>query len=396
MKKLWFYRNNIGDDGVAAFAHVLRGIGTSLKTLGLGDISIGNEGLSALVAALSNSNCSSLEILDLSENDFSLAAAGLRSLSDWLQTAVLNLNQLRLRECDINDEGLQALCVGATNHCKDLDLSENDSITPLGLRYLSTSLQSVSCRLENLYLCFMNIGDDGAELLARGLISNKSLRCLHFRGEYEDDISITRAGWSTFSAVLCDTSTVNNTYLSNHTVQELWNEYHHADEDFDIDEEIVLYLRLNKEHPQYAARCKILMNHTHLDMVPFLRWGLKFLPLAVGWFESAKPCTTLSIYEDDLSRQVLDESEEVYQSRVLTVLYEFVRGVPKKVLERRDELSFVAAYDDKIAMVEEENKRLRKDNKRLLENVEERDEKIAKKNKRLCSILESVRKSVDD
>jgi hypothetical protein len=56
----------------------------------------------------------------------------------------------------------------------------------------------------------------------------------------------------------------------------------------------------------------------------------------------------------------------------------------------------VAAYDDKIAMVEEENKRLRKDNKRLLENVEERDEKIAQKNKRLCSILESVRKSLDD
>jgi len=134
-------------------------------------------------------------------------------------------------------------------------------------------------------------------------------------------------------------------------------------------------------------------------MVPFLRWGLKCLPLAVGWFESAKPCTTLSIYENysEYRRRLLDESEEVYQSRVLTVLYEFfVRGVPKEVLERRVELALVAAYDDKIAMVKEENKRLRKDNKRLLENVEERDEKIAQKNKRLCSILESVRKSLDD
>eukprot|EP00984_Skeletonema_dohrnii_P014709 scaffold6224_cov75-Skeletonema_dohrnii-CCMP3373.AAC.1 len=396
LKELHFYRNNIGDDGVAALASGLRSIGPSLNTLGLSNNSFGNEGLLALVAALAN--CTSLEELDISYNDFSLATAELRSLSDWLQSNQMDLKWLNFACCGINDEGLQALSEGATNHCKDLDLSENDSITPLGLRYFSTSLQSVSCRLENLYLCYMNIGDDGAEVLARGLIGNKSLRCLHFRGEFEDDIEITRAGWSAVSAVLCDTSTVNNTYLSNHTVQELWNDCYDHEEDFDIDESVVQYLQLNHEHPQYAARCKILMNHTHLEMAPLLQWELKCLPLAVGWFESAKPCTTLSIYEDDSSRrrQVLDEPEQVYQSRVLTALYEFVRGVPRKVLERRDELALVAAYDDKIAMVEEENKRLRKDNKRLLENVEERDEKIAQKNKRLCSILESVRKSLDD
>eukprot|EP00984_Skeletonema_dohrnii_P034689 scaffold33638_cov142-Skeletonema_dohrnii-CCMP3373.AAC.7 len=392
LKELCFHGNNIGDDGVAALASGLRSIGPFLKTLGLSNNSIGNEGLLALVTALES--CTSLEELDLSNNDFSLATAELRSLSDWLQSNQMDLKWLNFESCGINDEGLQALSEGATNHCKVLDLSENNSITALGLRYLSTPLQSVSCHLENLYLGRMNIGDDGAEVLARGLIGNKSLRCLHLCDD-DEDIAITRAGWSAFSAVLCDTSTVNNTYLSNHTVQELWNDYH-TEEDFDIDEDIVLYLQLNKEYPQYAARCKILMNHTHLDMVPFLRWGLKCLPLAVGWFESAKPCTTLSIYEDDLSRQVLDESEEVYQSRVLTALYEFVRGVPKKVLERRDELALVAAYDDKIAMVEEENKRLRKDNKRLLENVEERDEKIARKNKRLCSILDSVKKTLDD
>jgi len=405
LKKIYFYRNNIGDDGVASLASGLRSIGPSLKTLGLHDNSFGNEGLLPLVAALES--CTSLEELDLSYNDFSLATAGLRSLSDWLQSNQMDLKWLNFACCGINDEGLQALSGGAAKHCKDLSLSGNDSITALGLRHLSTSLQSVSCHLENLYLSSMDIQDDGAEVLARGLSGNKVLQCLHLR-EDEEDIAITRAGWAAFSAVLCDTSSVNNTYLSNHTVQELWCDCDdHDDEDEgidpfrDIDEDIVLYLQLNKEHPQYAARCKILMNHTHIDMVPFLRWGLKCLPLAVGWFERSKPCTTLSIYENDpdlrrRSSQVLDESEEVYQSRILTALYEFVRGVPRKVLERRDELALVAVYDDKIAMVEEENKRLRRDNKRLLENVEERDEKIAQKNKRLCSILESVRKSLDD
>ncbi|KAK1733712.1 leucine-rich repeat protein, partial [Skeletonema marinoi] len=184
LKELLLYNNNIGDDGVAALASRLRSIAPSLKTLGLSWNSIGNDGLSALVAALES--CTSLEELDLSDNDFSLATAGLASLSDWLQTAVLNLNELSLRYCAINDEGLQALTEGAVNHCKGLNLSENDSITALGLRYLSTSLQCDSCRLESLFIGSINIGDDGAEVLARGLIGNKVLRCLELRDDEGD------------------------------------------------------------------------------------------------------------------------------------------------------------------------------------------------------------------
>eukprot|EP00984_Skeletonema_dohrnii_P029364 scaffold19900_cov119-Skeletonema_dohrnii-CCMP3373.AAC.1 len=380
LKKLSL-EDGIGDDDVASLVNGLKSIGPSLKVLHLKDNLIGNEGLLALVAALVN--CTSLEELDLARNDFSMATAGLGSLSDWLQEAVLNLNKLSLLGCQMNDEGLQALAEGATNHCKDLDLSGNDSITALGLRYLSTSLQSESCRLEKLDLGWMGIGDDGAGVLARGLVGNKVLR-LHLCGECEDEIAITHAGWSAFSPVLCDTSSVNNTYLSNHTIQELW----HCDAfDFiNIDEEIVQYLQLNKAHPQHAARCKILMNHSHLDMTPLLQWELKCLPLAVGWFERAAICTTLSIHNSnpDSCRLILEESKEVFQSRILTALYEFVRGVPKKVLERRDELALVAVYDDKIAMIQED--------------VESRKRKITQleeENKRLRGVVESVRNVLD-
>ena len=371
MKKLLFDTNNIGDDGVAALASGLRSIGPSLKTLGLHDNSIGNEGLLALVTALES--CTSLEELDLSDNDFSLATAGLRSLSDWIQSNQMDLKWLNFESCGINDEGLQALS-GAARYCKDLQLAGNGSITPLGLRHLSNSLQSVSCHLENLYLGRMNIGDDGAEVLARGLIGNKSLRCLHLRDD-EEDIGITRAGWSAFSAALCDTSTVNNTYISNHTVQGLWFDWEEdfEDEDVDpardIDEDIILYLQLNKEHPQYAARCKILMKHRHLDMEPLLHWGLKFLPLAVAWFERSKECTTLTIYDEDLDsrRLVLEESDETFQSRELTAMYEFVRGMPMEVMKRRKEL-IVAAHDgnDEIARIDE----------RFRQVLEQRDGKI--------------------
>ena len=446
--------NDIGDDGVASLTNGLKSIGSSLKELELIENSIGNEGLLALMTGLES--CTSLERLNLSSNDFSLASAGLGSLSDWLQTAVLNLDELRLSHCAITDEGLQTLAEGAANHskdlaltgndsitvsglkylstslqsdscllenlhlgfcaitneglqalaegaasqCKDLDLTGNDSIKASGLKYLSTSLQSESCRLEKLDLSYVGIGDDGAEVLARGLIGNKSLRCLplHVDVENEDEIAITPAGWSAFSTALCDTSSVNNTYLSNHTIQEFWDD---NVEDFDIDDEsVVLYLQLNMRYPKYAARCKILMNHTHLDMAPLLRWGLKFLPLAVGWFEGAKTCISLGFFDagaPDHRRLIVEESEEVFQSRILTALYEFVRGVPKKLLERRNELALVATYDDKIAMmVENENKRIRNEKRRLHDYLEQRDGEITRleeENKRLRGVVESLRKS---
>ena len=327
-------------------------------------------------------NCTGLERLYLPGNEFSLAAAGMGSLSDWLQTAVLNLNELRLEECRISDEGLQALAE-TVNHCKDLNLAGNDSITALGFRYLSTSLQSNSCRLEKLCLGAMNIGDDGAEVLARGLIGNKVLRCLQLRDD-EDGIAITREGWSAFSAVLCDTSSVNNTYLSNHTFHQIDRGF---DEEVDIveddDDRVVLNLQLNMQHPQYAARCKILMNHAHLNMTPLLQWELKFLPLAVAWFERAKPCTSLTICEANSAsrRRVLEESSDDFQNRVLSAMYEFVRGMPMEVMKSREEL-IVIAYDDEIAMAEEEIKR-------RSEDVEQRDRKITQleeENERLSKI----------
>jgi hypothetical protein len=235
----------------------------------------------------------------------------------------------------------------------------------------------------------MNIEDDIAEVLARGLVGNKMLRRLHLRVDGQEYFPISPAGWNVFSTALCDTSTANNTYLSNHTVQELyyWDQDDYVnEEDFNIDESVFQYLQLNKQHPEHAARCKILMNHAHLDMTPLLQWELKFLPLAVGWFERAKPCTTLLIddIDPDYERQVLEESEEAFQSRILTALYEFVRGMPKKVLERRDELALVAAYDDKIAMAA----MVKEESDRKISQLEE-------ENKRLRGIMKSMRNALD-
>ena len=89
---------------------------------------------------------------------------------------------------------------------------------------------------------------------------------------------------------------------------------------------------------------------------------MKVLPLAVDWFDRAKPCTALTIdgYDPDLrrlsGRLVLDESDEAFESRELTAMYEFVRGMPMEVMKSRHGLSVAAAYDEKIALLEEETR----------------------------------------
>eukprot|EP00984_Skeletonema_dohrnii_P010875 scaffold4275_cov89-Skeletonema_dohrnii-CCMP3373.AAC.4 len=169
---------NIGDIGVTSLENGFSRIGPFLKTLKLTRIFIGNDGLTTLVRALAN--CTGLEILDLSRNDFSLAAAGLGSISHWLQRNQMNLKELHLNTCGINDDGLQALAEGVANNCEELNLSYNDSITATGLSHLSHVLRPARCRLQHLYLRAMDIGDDGAEALAAGLAGNQSLRGLYF------------------------------------------------------------------------------------------------------------------------------------------------------------------------------------------------------------------------
>eukprot|EP00984_Skeletonema_dohrnii_P029685 scaffold20524_cov85-Skeletonema_dohrnii-CCMP3373.AAC.5 len=393
LKRLYLKGNNyIGNEGLDVLSNGLRGIRSSLEVLNLSDSSIGNEGLLNVVEALQT--CTGLEELDLSHNDFS-SAVGLSSLSDWLQNSPMNLKYLRLGCCSITDEGLHALADRAVNHSRVLDLDRNGSITSTGLSYLSSSIRSYSCRVETLYLQNITIGDDGLEVLAQGLADNKSVRSLYL-SDLHDDVSITSAGWVAFSRALCDTSSVNNTYLSNHTICDFWNEDY---EERPIPpQDISLHLQLNKEHPQHAARCKILMSHRNLDMAPFLQWKMKFLPLALAWFERAKPCATLTIYEDDYdpdsSRRVLEESDEAFESRALAAMYEFVRGMPMEVMKRRRELIVSASYDKKIARIEEEKKIALEQRDRKNLQLEEEIARLKIENKRLSGIVEAVRKNV--
>eukprot|EP00984_Skeletonema_dohrnii_P021968 scaffold11082_cov74-Skeletonema_dohrnii-CCMP3373.AAC.5 len=272
-------RNNISEEAFAEIATALRNQ-SQLEDLYLKYNNIGRDGCVALVNTLGVWQSSNLKCLALSDNN-------------------------------IDDLGLQAL-VEVMSNCSNLEkiyLSDNRSITAAGLRFMSPLLQSETCSLTTLVLFRINFGDEGAIALADGLRGNKSLRELSFA---PSSAGITDIGWAAFSMLLCDTSSINNTYLSNHTIEEIGLFYNMSGTPPDIRQ----YLAWNKNQRIDAAICKILMTRDHFDMKPFFRWKLKFLPVMVAWFERAQG----------------NESEKSLESRKLSSMYDFVRDMPMLVL----------------------------------------------------------------
>eukprot|EP00985_Skeletonema_marinoi_P026190 scaffold20087_cov73-Skeletonema_marinoi.AAC.1 len=179
-------REGLSDDD---FSVLCAGILIKLSQLEVLDFCSSNSYCcSALGTALRlRSGTLKLKDLRLSGNIGDIGVASLGNgfrarLSIGLATAKTNeLEGARyLGECGINDQGLQAFAEGVANHCEELRLSYNDSITATGLSHLSHVLRSESCRLQRLSLNGMDFGDDGAKALGVGLAGNQSLRRLHF------------------------------------------------------------------------------------------------------------------------------------------------------------------------------------------------------------------------
>ena len=309
LKHLDLGEMNIDDDGMAVLATGLASL-PSLRRLNLGGMSIGDQGLQGLVGSLVDCD---IEELRVSSNMFMESVSGLRSLGTFVRRKT-NMRSLGLRDSSLTDEALQSFVEGVAQCCslKTLDLSRNRLITANGLTSLSSLLRAEHCTLCTLDLFGVNIGDDGATALANGLIGNKSLATLRF-----NSLSTTARGWATFSRLLCDTSNLKNTYLSNHTL--LWIGGYKAR---DIPQDILQYTTANRKGYQVAVICKILHGHPDIDVTLLLQWKMKCLPLVVAWLEKAKSY---------LSN--VNESTESFQNRQLSAVYKFIRGMPQMVVD---------------------------------------------------------------
>ncbi len=322
---LTFCSFNIGRECAHSIASSLRQMQwNSIKNIAfMMHNSINEEGFEEICGALRSHP--QLELLDLEGSNIGrngCEALG-KMFSSWHAP---NLKHLDLVGNSIDDTCIRALLEGMLNCC-DLEivkLSGNRSITSAGLRSLSTLFQSRSCALEELHLERMNIGDDGAAALAEGLVGNKSLKQLYFN---VDSSGITEIGWSAFSKLLCDTSSINNTYLSNHTLERI-GEDNGRGAPGDVLAEHLVWNSFTDANEHDVAIWKILRHfddYNDLDIESLFRWKLKLLPLLVVWFKRARS----SIAPRVTNSNVLEE----FEKRKLSAVHKFVRGMPLLIID---------------------------------------------------------------
>ena len=139
--------------------------------------------------------------------------------------------------------------------------------------------------------------------------------------------------------MLCNTSSVNDTYRSNHTLKELVlsdeQQGQHADH-------LSSLLRLNRgTNKSHVAIKKILKYHPNIDMEPLFEWdadgevgwgtmSLKALPYVVDWFGRAKEAVAdedrLADDEDtdneDDDNSVSDDYDYCVDERKLSAIFQ--------------------------------------------------------------------------
>ena len=255
------------------------------------------------------------------------------------------LRDLSLHSNAVDDVALQALVAGLAN-CPNLEvlrLGANPFVTAAGLASMSTLFQSKTCSLEVLWLNEMSIGDDGAVALADSLVGNTSLKHLVLSPNVA---GITEAGWAAFEDLLCDTSSINNTYLSNHTLARI-GDYDGLHEHC-IPVDIQRYLASNRMFcsKEDVALCKILEYHPILDMTNLFESKLQFLPLVKSWFKRAWiPARQLIQLRDNghtgdhghTELSFVDKFKQhktAFQSRELSAVYQFIRGMPLAMVDQ--------------------------------------------------------------
>ena len=229
-----------------------------------------------------------------------------------------NLQIVDLTRCSITDEQLLPIvdAVRGLQQLKELTLggSVDNNIGYAGCEAIATLLTDPNCNLQTLDLGGNNINNEGANTIANSLINNTKLweLCLYYNQidrTFVEDV---------FSNVLCNTSNINHTYSSNHTLETL-----NLNEDRENGPHLASLLSMNSDsNKSHVAIRKILKYHPNIDMEPLFDWDaegeqtLKALPYIIDWFEGAREAIAI------------DDEEYNIEGRKLSAIFQLAKAMP--------------------------------------------------------------------
>lgn len=248
------------------------------------------------------------------------------------------LKKVTLGIMHISDSQLLPLIEAIRDHrmLEELELYGN-SITNAGCQILATLLEDINSNLQYLNLYNNNIDSAGAKIIINSLSGNKQLRKLYLHGNrpmFDHNSLIDQNVLDTLSQLLCKISSINDTFLSNHTLQYL--------PEVDLRPLLKLNAGTNKHH---VAIKKVLKCHRNIVMPPLFDLAkegennLNALPLVVSWFSKAEEAIADededgSVWHESLGEEEEDSTDDDSQgdydldARKLSAIYQFVQAMP--------------------------------------------------------------------
>ena len=262
---------------------------------------------------------------------------------EWIDVLVNGLPNSNLLNLDIS--GINGSVKGVDALAAALPKSNLVSLNLGNINISESEVKALACalkadpRLEKLELV-SDISIDGLVVIAEALVYNSHIKRVNLSNSV-----VTSECWMAFSNTLCDTSTVNKTCLSNHTLEDIRQVRLRLQEEEGFvppPQDVVSALELNRcTDKQQVAINKILKHHRHFVIQPFVQWEFKVLPLLIRWLERAAPFSA----EFDMNGTI--------EMRKLTVVYEFIQALPELFVSHvvRGLALRVAKVEQRLAML---------------------------------------------
>jgi len=277
-------------------------------------------------------------------NTMPLVNSGEKLMADLLRGCT-NIREITYIYSELTDDQLLPIVEAIRGHglIEKLDL-DNNNIGDTGCEALATlrNVRSLGIAAN------MDISNEGLISIVNSLPENKNLRELNYNW---NDL---RAVADNFCRALCNTSSINDIYSSNHTLESIKSSTFHAWEVFQGRVKLESLLKMNEStnNKRHVAIKKILLYYpNYYDMEPLFDLSmegddsgqdLRALPHVISWFELAEeaiederpyPRDNKKLFARHFDQQVNDNmrgklSVNDIKRRKLSAIYQFAIAMP--------------------------------------------------------------------